>query len=385
MLRSGAATPLTSERGATIIVVALSMTALLSVVALAVDVGMLLTARTEAQRAADAGALAGALALIFDPDDEAPARQDAERFAQMNTVQGQAVEVDPAEDVDVDLDGERVTVRVRRDDARGGPVATWFARIFGVDVVNIAATATAEASPAGAATCVKPWAVFDKFDDVNDNDEFDPGIDIYDPATTGYGSDFRNPGSAGDDGQGYVNDFGRPLALKGNWKAGDECCPGTGPSWYYAWAMPDADGDTHTGASWYRSNIETCNPAIIEVGQEYDVEPGNMHGPTRQGVEDLMDQDPSAAWSTFENEVAGSAWDPWPGSPRVGIVPTFSPAREFDPGRKPIEFTGFIAVFIAGVQGNGNHQEVHGRVLYATGIGGGTPGNSAAKYVHLVK
>jgi hypothetical protein len=377
--------PSGNGRGATILIVALSMLGLLSVMALAVDVGMLLTARAEAQRAADSAALAGAGALIFEPDDDDPARTEAEQFGEMNTVQGEAVQIDREEDVDVDLANERVTVRVHRDDIRGGPVGTWFARLFGTELVNVSAVAVAEAAPAGAATCVKPWAIFDKFDDRNDNDEFDPGIDVYDPATTGYGSSFRNPGQPGDDGLGFINDFGRPITLKGNWKKGDDCCPGTGPSWYYAWVMPDADGAGPPGASAYRWNIENCNPAVVEVGQEYDVEPGNMHGPTRQGTEALIAKDPSAVWNSPSNGVNGSAWDPWGGSPRVGIVPTFSPSREFDPGRKPIEFTGFLAVFIVNVQGNGNGQTVNGRILYATGIGGGDSGNPAAKFVHLVR
>jgi hypothetical protein len=379
------ARPTRNERGATIMVVALSMLALLSIMALAVDVGMLMTARAEAQRAADSAALAGAGALIFEPDDDGPARIEAQQFGQMNTVQGDSVQIDPEEDVDVDLANDRVTVRVHRDDVRGGPVATWFARIFGTQLVNVSAMAVAEAAPAGAATCVKPWAVFDKFDDRNDNDEWDAG-DVYDPAITGYGSDFRNPGNSGDDGQGFINDFGRPITLKGNWQQGDDCCPGTGPSWYYPWVMPDPNGGPgQSGAAAYRWNIENCNPAIVEVGQEYDVEPGNMQGPTKQGTEALIADDPSATWNTFTNEVAGSAWTPWGGSPRVGIVPTFDPSREFDPGRKPIEFTGFLAVFITGVQGNGNNQTVTGQILYAAGIGGGTPGNSAAKFVRLVR
>ena len=41
--------------------------------------------------------------------------------------------------------------------------------------------------------------------------------------------------------------------------------------------------------------------------------------------------------------------------------------------------------FIVNVQGNGNGQTVNGRILYATGIGGGDAGNSAAKFVHLVR
>ncbi|MGH2394838.1 MAG: pilus assembly protein TadG-related protein, partial [Candidatus Limnocylindria bacterium] len=62
-IRSGQVSKL-DERGSTIVFVSLAMAALLSIVALAVDVGMLYTARGEAQRAADAAALAGAGWLI---------------------------------------------------------------------------------------------------------------------------------------------------------------------------------------------------------------------------------------------------------------------------------------------------------------------------------
>ncbi|MGH7550769.1 MAG: pilus assembly protein TadG-related protein [Gemmatimonadota bacterium] len=385
MYRHHATNPRGNERGATVVVVALAMTGLLSVVALAVDVGMLLTARTEAQRAADAGALAGAAMLITNPGADLPARQEARLYAQLNTVQNQPVQVDLNEDIDVDLANERVTVRVRRDDLRGGPVATWFARIFGVDVVDIAAVATAETDPAGSAACVKPFTIYDKFDDRNDNGVFDPGIDEYDPATTGYGSSWRNPGEPGDDGQGYINDLGFPIVLKGNAKDGDPCCPGTGPSWYYPWAMPDPDGGSGRGASAYRANIAACNPSLISIGVEYDVEPGNMNGPTRQGVEELISQDPFAQWDPLTNQVVGSDYTPWHNSPRIGIVPVFNPSREFDPGRKPIEFSGFLAVFFERVTGNGNNQKVEGRILYSVGIGGQSGASGTTKYVHLVQ
>lgn len=214
-----------SERGATIVLVALAITALLSVVALAVDAGMLLTARTEAQRTADAAAMAGAGMLIPDPTDEAGARTEAERFGEMDAVKG-IVDIDPVEDVDVDLDELTVTVRAHRDDVRSGPVETWFARIFGVDVVNIGADATAKVLPAGAATCLKPFSIYDLFDNEDPDDgTFDPGVDFYDPHVTGYGSSWRNPGEPGDDGLGFINDFSRPIVVKGNSKKGDRCCP----------------------------------------------------------------------------------------------------------------------------------------------------------------
>ena len=61
---------------------------------LAIDVGMLMTARTQAQTAADAGALAGATALVFnsftDHSSTAPAVTGAINAARANLVAGQA-------------------------------------------------------------------------------------------------------------------------------------------------------------------------------------------------------------------------------------------------------------------------------------------------------
>ncbi|MGH7542226.1 MAG: pilus assembly protein TadG-related protein, partial [Gemmatimonadota bacterium] len=48
------------EQGATLVMVALGSLVLLSTLAIAVDMGMLLTARGESQRTADGAALAGA-------------------------------------------------------------------------------------------------------------------------------------------------------------------------------------------------------------------------------------------------------------------------------------------------------------------------------------
>jgi hypothetical protein len=73
------------------------------------------------------------------------------------------------------------------------------------------------------------------------------------------------------------------------------------------------------------------------------------------------------------------------GSPRIGIVPTFDPGRSFRPGRKPLVFTNFIAVFFESVSGKGNDQQVHGRILYATGIAGGSETAPGAKFVQLIE
>ena len=64
-------TRLRDERGMTLVMVATGMIAFLSATMLAVDVGMLMVARTESQSAADAGALAGAVALAYDDSETA--------------------------------------------------------------------------------------------------------------------------------------------------------------------------------------------------------------------------------------------------------------------------------------------------------------------------
>lgn len=394
--RTGLRAALANERGGAIVLVAVSMTALLSVVALAVDLGMLFTARGEAQRVADAAALAGAGSLIPVPDDEDRARRVAMEYAALNAVRNEAVALEEG-DVEVDLDDFTVTVTVRRQADRGNAVGTWFANVFGVGEVDVAANATAEAAPAGRAVCVKPFALFDRFDDVDGDGVYEPGDgDEYDPFEHGYGTPWRNHGSPGDDGEGYDNDRGRQVVLKGGGPKGGT--PGTGPSWYYPWDVPQYDDDSSdggkvcsggpggTGASCYRWAIENCHPAVVEVGEEYWVEDGNMHGPTETGIENLIDKDPGAYWDDSCQCVKGSKYgDAWEGSERIGIVPTFDPGREFEPGKKPIVFTNFVAVFFERVQGGGGAQKVYGRILYPSGVVGGDRRAPMLKAVRLIE
>jgi len=56
------------ERGLSLVFVGMGFMAFLAASMLAVDVGMLMTARSQAQNAADAGAHAGAVALAFDEE-----------------------------------------------------------------------------------------------------------------------------------------------------------------------------------------------------------------------------------------------------------------------------------------------------------------------------
>ena len=192
------------ESGMTYVFIGLSMMAFISASMLAIDVGMLMTARSQAQNSADAGALAGATALLYDSftDHSAggPAVTSAIRASQLNNVMGGQVSVTPG-DVQfltgpVTGQQDRVKVAVRRTASRGNAVATMIARYFGMANADIGATATAEAAPANAMDCVKPFTIPDKWTekqtppwDVNDTyDAFDnkgkplANPDIYIPA-----------------------------------------------------------------------------------------------------------------------------------------------------------------------------------------------------------
>jgi len=339
------------ERGVALIVAAGSMIALTSAVALAVDVGMLTVARGEAQSAADGAAMAGASGLIESPDNSAYARALAIEYAGENSIRGRSATV-LAEDVDVDLGARTVTVRVLRTAERGNPLGTFFARVFGVNTVNITARAVARASNAGGINCLLPLVVPDRWQEAggpgNSTDSFDPDKgDFYIP----WMDTSTDPPTFNDETfTGYSqDDIGEQIVLKSNSGGGDY-----NPSWYYPWRPPG-----QSGADDYRQNIRSCvNPAITySIGQSVTTEPGNMVGPTNQGFADLVDLDPNAVWNEQMDCVTDAAYSlstdaaHCRSSPRVRPIPMFDPTKGPANGHAGFEFTNFAGVFVEGKQG----------------------------------
>src|SRR5499433_3807079 len=102
------------ERGHVLVTVALVLFVLIGFAVLTVDIGVASSARTEAQRAADAAALAGAFEFVTNPNLTGQALTDAitssaKNTAAQNTILGAAV---PTSDVTVSIDtaNRRVTV-----------------------------------------------------------------------------------------------------------------------------------------------------------------------------------------------------------------------------------------------------------------------------------
>ena len=153
------------------------------------------------------------------------------------------------------------------------------------------------------------------------------------------------------------------------------------PSAYNPWAIPGS-----SGADDYRAAIAGCRTGLMETGQGLTLEPGNMVGPTQQGIEDLILQDPNASWSEDCDCVVG-------GDPRYGVSPRVRPIPLYDPyyyemnkqtGRNAaFKMVSFLGVFVVGMQGN----EVIARIAPITGeaTGNPTPASSFAMAIRLVE
>lgn len=365
------------ERGMSFVFVGLGLIAFMAASTLAIDVGMFMTARTQAQASADAAALSGATALVYNDWNNrtasGPAVQSALSTAQKNDVMLGAVSVQPT-DVTFPLDpygqANEVRVNVFRTAGRSNPVKTLIGPLFGIPNVDIAATATAQAAPALGMTCVKPFIIPDKWQENNipPNNTFDrydnrgiviPNADTY--TAPGYGA----------------MDRGTEMVLRAH--QGNNIAP----SMYYSWKMP---GDI--GGNFYEQNIATCNTSVIEIPYTAQQEPGAMEGPTLAGLQQLYDADPGAYW---DPNLAGGKGDYVSSkrpSPRVFPIPLYDPDQYqlgMQTGRNAtLVATNWLGFFLTDITGN----EARGRIFPITGvsaISGPTTTTPLAYVIRLVK
>jgi hypothetical protein len=403
---------------------AVSLFAMLALAALAVDLGSLRDAKAEAQRTADAVALAGATAFkdksFTDPTAVPDAQDRALGIARLNMVRFDTIDVrnpvvrtvntrtlpigkvwvvtTPTNKITLNIipDSQRVRAWIRRPG-----VSTFFGGLLRVPYGHVQAMATARVTQAGEAKCVKPLALPDIWHETNtaaqdlDGDrvwddgepwEFDPSTDRYaryDPDAspeaqaeqTGYGSTWRDP-------SGVSKDWGREMTIKAQ-RPGEAITSG----WFYPWRIGDSQG-----AQDYKDNITGCNPEA-HLGEPYDVENGNMVGPTIQAFGEVIGEDPGARWDPSLNDgaggVTGSAYGDWRNSPRVLPVALFDPTQIAgiqSGGNLSLTFNNFALFFVEGFVGEGQQKPLRGRFLYyATGSGVGPVTGPLTKILQLVE
>ncbi|HSM07446.1 MAG TPA: pilus assembly protein TadG-related protein [Gemmatimonadota bacterium] len=381
--------------GAAIALVALSMVALLAGVALAVDVGMMVTARTEAATLADAAAMAGAGVLVLT--DSATAHDAAVAFGSSNnTVRGQNVTI-RNEDVEVIPDEWTVKVTVHRTRARDSAVPTFFARIFGVNEVDIRAHAAAwsvRSSTIGdetEATCpALPLALLDKYTESND----EPGWQAPEEVV-GWGEE----------------DHGTLVRLKGKPNAGEEPLPVTNEidycnetasssAWRCWWRNEEESSDTE----YVEDKIlgENCTDPVSDGDIVYNAA-GNMQSQVHDPFRSLIDLDPDLEWCEDcggQNDVGCVVEAPsnecFQGvSVRLRTVPVVDPSTINGTGDGVnAEVIGFVGVFVERVaETYAGNEQVNGKMnvylrivtLGGTGTGAEEGENDPEAFVRTVQ
>jgi len=396
-----------AQRGMSLLVVAASIVALLGVAALAMDLAALYMARNEAQRAADAAALAGARAFVDSSfmsggvsagDAQLRARQEAMKIGEANRVAGQDALITPG-DISFNFSepsNPRITVVVQRTEASGNPIPTAFARIFGFAFGEVSARATAEVYPSGV-TCVKPW-LLPNCDPVHSAPEnpncLGSGGYYVDPATGAV----ANPApytSGGAIGQEVTIKPGLPEDATTAGQFHIIQMPQTGTPICPACETPGSGGSV-VGADAYRRNIACCNTTPLDCGVNsvVQLETGNVAGPTGQGVAcmihqttkncsgtpDSCGQDYLQNPSAYPFDIMGGASNPNENlrqeiinsSDSIVTIP-LSDGSEGSPGRSggsTITVIGFMQVFVEKVDASAQNT-VTGRILNVVGCGSG--------------
>jgi hypothetical protein len=402
------------ERGISLFMVAASLLVLLGISALAIDLGSLYVGRSEAQRAADAAALAGAKKFVdsrflsggvTQTTAEALARQEAIAVGGENLVGGQAAQIQPG-DVTFDFSNPanpRITVTVQRVAARGNPMPTFFAKALGFGQVDVAAAATAEAyagvgGPPIGTGCVKPWIL----------PNCDPThVDPTNLICAGQ-ANFVDPSSGAilNLGPAPTGVIGALLTLKPGLPSAAPA-----PGQFYPIQIPPGDepalcpecagaagGSEGPGGALYRHNISCCNTNQFVCGQQVavDEQTGNMVGPTSQGVQCLIHQDsPSCAGDpsncgqdyyldpTDPTTLMGGSNNPNPAlvsesmstSDSIVTVPLYdgAPLSPGESGPSPtVTIIGFLQVFVRKV--GPPQATVDAYVLNVAGCGSGGSG-----------
>jgi Flp pilus assembly protein TadG len=425
------------ERGAILIQVTVAMLGLLAFLTLVVDYGVMWMSRRQAQNSADAGALAGAIALAFDDpsdlSDTGQAKQAAHAAALANKVFGVAPDNNISTDItffgpalgtqcpDGDVAATCVRVDVHRTAARGNPLPTFFAKLMSITSQDISATATAKVTSGTSVTCMRPFAIVDKWDEYNsghaehdyDNGVPDPDFDPFSSTFDKYPINGGGPPIPPEDDY-YVN--------SANCAPGDNSCTPIAGTGYRPFAD---DGVTpvdygrmveiHTGAqdqtsagffqpvrlhpgdngaADYCASIKTCDPTVSNsIGQVIETENGGMVGPTKQCLftddDSLKSLDPTAHWvDSYPGYPNGAVVSDDPAiapnqSPRIVPLPVISPEEFYatDPnGHTTLVIHNILGFFVEDqTTGPGGLQVTRGRLITvpADDVGGSTTSTSS--------
>lgn len=287
-------TILQTEQGSALVMAAIVLVTVLSFLALGIDLGVVLLNRWQLANAVDAAALAGVQEL---PGSAWNARARALEYGMRNHLQEDEMTVD------VSVAQGEVGVTAKRI------VDLFFAPLLGVRNVPLQVRAKARTGPVSGIGGVVPLSVQEN---------------------------------------NFV--YGEQYLLKEGPHSSENCECGEQQGRRQGNFGPLALGGR--GANNYRDKLKNGYNQVIHIGDVVETEPGNMAGPTADGIAWRLSQ-PNAAGCTFENANANC--------PQYVIVPIISNYEKG--GRGPVTVIGFAAFFLEGTTRHGSDSYVVGRFL----------------------
>jgi Flp pilus assembly protein TadG len=372
--------------------VTVALIAFIGLMGMAIDLVSMYLGKSEAQRAADAAALAGAMVFVSTSCTsnsagcaaaETAATNQAVTVGKLNLVAGAAPTI-PNGNVSYDLShagDPLITVVVN------ATLNTYFMNLFGVKTVNVSSTATAEAyNPSGSTTgptfcvsCLKPFLV----------PNCDPNHAAPANAACGAGG---NAGGAFINANGTIANPGVvPAGIIGEtWVLHKE----QGPSHWFEVAF-----DCNQSGSDFQSNVKICSTSAFNCGSSLCVLDGKKVGPNNHAVCSLIgytssnSQDCSSVDSITLNAantppltITAGAGNPFfpsgakiTQSASIVTVPVFDGAA-VNPGSSSVTIVGYLQMFIQGINHAGKEDLITATIMNASscGKGGGSCGTGGS-------
>lgn len=390
--------------GSTLVILAFSMLALTGMVGVAIDLVAFYTVRSEAQRAADAAALAGATYFVrsgcvggassnscTSSAVTSPATAQAVAIGNNNLVGG----VNPgisgtigacpptgASDVCFTADAAgtnpRISVMVQRTAAHGNAMPTFFAQIMGIRTVDISATATAEAfSPTGGTntsasiclSCLKPFIAVDC-----DTNRTVTSTDANANPTCTVTKTTNNPYIVNPTTHAVVNPgtapngiIGESLILHSN----------GGPADWGTIDLGQGNGASATSAA-----ITSCYPGNWGCGDQVQLVPGKKVGPITSGVQDLIHEGSGCNLNSGQDQVTVNAANSPPvtitggsanpyglsgkvisSSDSIVLVPIYDGTDSGHGSNTTFTINGFLQMFLTDACHSGSDDTVSGVVI----------------------
>ena len=317
-----------NEGGQVLIMAAGSMALVLSIAALAIDVGLAAHTKRDLQNDVDAMVLAA----VREMPDANAAQAAALSYGGYNAVSNSEVQqVVVGETCDsASLDGT-VTARLQRNQK------TFLAGLMGIGSVDLSVCATARIGVAAAGDGILPFGFLEKDPEVADVCYFeDP--DVWNNSCLLKIPKPNDTWAPGNTGPIRLDEGGEP----GNFDP--SCNPGS------------------SGSSEYKENIEDGGECWYAVNDEVRTKTGSMVGPTCTAFANLLGGNSDTIEQVFGAANAQGFYTTIDRtSPRFGIVPIVNVPEGATGSSTNVTITGFMAVYIedacdgGGCNGQGNN------------------------------